>query len=300
MKKTNRIPFPIKLDFLPSKFNLISMILLFILPFVGEAQKLKYGQIFPKTNNAYAISVIHDGRSKMMLPVGAYRIPETSYIFFKTKKNNIPLFGALGVIVDDKVSTAKMKGKTSAEAVFATINLDSITLNAIKERLQDSLNYFLTDKETKMNVLTVRPCSWVVITDGNYNMTLEIEAYFLNESGNKAWKGLYGYTLPDNKPMFGTGSLIENSGELLSQKVHEGLTKCVDALLMDLKGAEAQWKKNALVPLAAGKVPDGSVLLEETTEDWIINRAMDYRQGFFISIVSKNEERLLLHPLGSQ
>ena len=269
-----------------------SILILMVIPLLASSQKLKYGERFPSPNGTFEISVIHDERSKMLLPIGAYRVPNTSYVFF-SPKTRTPFFGVVGVLVDDHASTKKMKGRASDEAVFGAINLDTITAQSLKANLHSPSNHVLVSKAGEKNVLKVRPCAWIVITDNNYELTFELEAYFLSDNGSKTWKGMYGYTVPEAKPLFGDSSITANNGELLNDVAQLGLNRCIEALLADIKGIYVHIE----LPQALGEAPKGSVLLTETENEWVIKQPLPYKQGSCVKIVGKTSDRLLPHPV---
>jgi hypothetical protein len=277
------------------------LLLAFILvPLFINAQQVKYGQTFPTTSVPFGISVIHDGRSKMVLPVGTYRIPNSSYFFFAPSQSPV-MFGVVGglvgAIAEEAYLTTKMKKLAKEEALIASINLDTITAHFLSSKLQAHPSLLMIRERTK-NILTVRTSSWVVIKKDNYEMSIEVEAIYLNETGAKKWKGLYGYTLPDNKPLFGEASLTADSATILKQRVNEGIEKCIDALLMDLKGTEAQWKNDPNLPTEISELPKnkGNILIQETNDDWLIKQPIT-KKSHVIKIISKNPERLLPHRI---
>lgn len=277
------------------------ILLLVLIPLMGRAQRLKYGQPFP-AGDAFQVSVIHDDRPSSRLPAGAYRVPNSSYHFYSAKKGT-QFFGAVGALIEAG-SKGSLKKNASKEEIFRSVNLDTLVVRLLKERIQPQAGYSFTAETGQKDMLRLRPCCWIFIEGSNYEMAFEIETNFFNKEGTEIWKGQYTYVVPDAKPLAGAGSLVDDDGQFLNQLAQRALARCIDALLEDVKGTGAPWKSDK-IPAELNEFPKGClflklpkdcVLLQDTPEDWIIKQPVLY-QGSVFKIISKNKDRLLPHPV---
>jgi hypothetical protein len=293
-------------------FILLVTLLTLLLPVCASSQSYGGSFQFQKTDSKMQISIVKYGGQKGPTALGAYRIPNSSFVLWSPREPGIGLFGAIGAAVTHIAEKAQMKEKVKNQEESFRIDMDKMIKDIIETEIEDDVRYsnvLLSDvnSENKKNVMEITPFSTIFFNDDYFEIGIRLDALYFDDNGSSEWKGIYEYTVPHDKPLIGKDGFTGNNGELLRQVVEEGLTKCVDAFLQDLNNEiENPTIDRTKTKNIANRInlPKGSILINETDEDWIVRQPVGlgmlsivnrpssfFRRGTSIHIIPKKSNK---------
>jgi hypothetical protein len=178
--------------------------------------------------------------SKLSLPVGAYRVPESSYVILRQDfKGGLAstLFGPLGVLAVD--SSIKKKGEAASKASLSAfdLDLDVETRNVLKSMLQGD-EQLLEMRGKDVDAIDIAPGVWIgTYKDGTSRLHVVVEARIGKKGKRKKWQGRYIYYSTETLPLMGDNGWMANDGALIKSATKEGINVAVGVLLQDFRGS---------------------------------------------------------------
>jgi len=175
-------------------------------------------------------------------------------------------------------------------------NLDRITSFLLKDVFKADSSFRIVDSTNQSRRMEILPYGLVLIKGGYYELQYTIEAAYYNGIGKLTWKSYYTYYVPDNIPLMGQGSLLENDAQRLKVISRLALLKCIEALVFDMKGLDKIYNLNENVPHEFSKTFSNDKLLRDEFDTWVIEKH-SISKVRFLKIISKNPERLEPHRI---
>jgi len=200
--------------------------------------KVAYGAQSSAIDQKAPIRIEQYRPSTWDLPVGAYLIPNTSFVLFNENKTISTgfsaIFGPLGVIA------ANEAGKTAASESLPKDGLQLVDLDDMaKAIIRDKLNsleqyaqFGLGEGETERPRYILSPMVWITIDKRDeIRVDVAVDVQFRDASGVNRLKKRYRALAATDRPLVGEGGWFANRGRRLNDAAEMGLEQALGRFL---------------------------------------------------------------------
>jgi hypothetical protein len=209
--------------------------------------------------NAYVLTYQTDG---LGLPVGAHRIPGTSYVVLRQDYGSAPgggLFGALGIFALH--SSEQQKGKEAADRARAAFNfnLDAAAKASLARELGPTTLVDAPRRGTEL--LEIEPYVWIgTYKGGQSRIHVVLEARLKSKTGEPRWRNRYIYYSEETRSFAGDGGWMANDGAMIKAASQRGMDIAAAVLAQDVRGALPRAAKTAWYRAAYMDFPEPSAM----------------------------------------
>jgi hypothetical protein len=235
------------------------------------------------------------------IPLATYRVPESTFgvIKYKEVSKTESAFGAAGIIAAH--SSGADASKASVDGVEGIFRFDMAAetmrvVKGLRAQGHGSSNLVL-DGAADGGTLRLVPHAFLTTKDGNSaRLYVFLKVQLLDKGGSEQWWTRYTYYVPGEHPIKGRGSWSANNGQLLREKVAEGLAEAGKVFLKSSNGAQASaWnEKPAKLTMKVPGVDDTFTLdgtvLQQTDKTVIVSPKISTAALFYgVAIIPRNE-----------
>jgi hypothetical protein len=236
--------------------------------------------------------------------LGTYRVPDSTFAVVKYKEvsKTAAAFGAAGILAAH--SSGADDSKASVEGVEDIFRFDMAAetmrvMKGLRAQGHGSANLVL-DGAADGGTLRLLPHASLTTKDGNSaRLYVFLKVQLLDKRGSEQWWTRYIYYVPGEHPIKGRGSWSANNGQLLRDKVAEGLAEAGKLFLKSSgAGQAAAWnEKQAKVKMRIPGLDDvltlDAAVLQQTDKTVIVSPKISTASLFYgVSIIPRNEVEL--------
>jgi hypothetical protein len=236
--------------------------------------------------------------------LGTYRVPDSAFAVLKYKEvsKTAGAFGAAGILAAH--SSGADDSKAMVDGVEGIFRLDMAAetmrvMKGLRAQGHGSPNLVL-DGAADGGTLRLLPHAYLTTKDGsNARLYVFLKVQLLDKRGSEQWWTRYTYYVPGEHPIKGRGSWSANNGQLLREKLAEGLAEAGKVFLKTSSGGQASaWnEKPVRIKMKAPGLDDmftlDGTVLQQTDKTVIVSPKISTAALFYgVSIIPRNEVEL--------
>jgi len=257
----------------------------------------------PSVGEKLSIAAVAEPLGLNDIPVGTYRVPESMFAVRKYMEisKTAGAFGAVGILAAH--SSGVDDSKASVEGVESIFRFDMAAeamrvMKGLRAQGYGSSNLVL-DGTADGGTLRLRPHAYLTTKDGNSaRLYVFLKVQLLDKRGSEQWWTRYTYYVPGEYPIKGRGSWSANNGQLLREKVAEGLAEAGKVFLKSSGGQAAAWNEKPVkikmrIPGLDDMLTLDGTVLQQTDKTVIVSPKIATGALFYgVSIIPRNEVEL--------
>jgi hypothetical protein len=256
----------------------------------------------PSMGERLSVTAVIEPLSLNEIPVGTYRVPDSMFAVRKYMEisKTAGAFGAAGVLAahssgadDSKASVDGVEGIFRFDMAAETMRV----MKGLRAQGHGASNLVL-DGTADGGTLRLRPHAYLTTKDGSTaRLYVFLKVQLLDKRGSEQWWTRYTYYVPGEYPIKGRGSWSANNGQLLREKVAEGLAEAGKVLLKTSGQASAWNEKPVKMKMRIPGLDDvltlDGTVLQQTDKTVIVSPKITTAALFYgVSIIPRNEVEL--------